>query len=292
MSTLSRVVLLEGAEGSGKSTVATLLEKRGWASVHFSHHQSGRLLTYWPQTIRQTAKRSESGKVVVDRMLLSHLVYGNLIRGRVDLFDFDVWYLAGWLKKYGGVTCLLNPKDADYTDKEVARKFAGIITPKAIRDRFEYEIRNIDIKPVIRGTNRNSADWARLIDRLKPLPEIEGLGLGSRNPNVWFIGDELGTWSIRLRLLHRILKILNTSWSHVHISYSHYEGKMNHLEAMHEALGKPRIVFVGDKNAFMNSTSLSGSLIQNPKDVDLDTTSGMIDYAKKVRYAMGDSIAQ
>jgi thymidylate kinase len=93
------VVVLEGCDGTGKTTFASVLaERHGYAIVHSGRTPDGADLAR-----RYRAILASSGKVVLDRSFISELVYGPLDHGRSRLALPAAIDLARRVARRGGV---------------------------------------------------------------------------------------------------------------------------------------------------------------------------------------------
>ena len=98
------VILIEGPDGSGKTTLAGQLMLLGFGYVHMSVPRPARNpLTYWLARFK-----GRPHPLVIDRMHWSEDVYGPLTRGGSALSDLDRWVLEGWLMAHDAkiVLCL------------------------------------------------------------------------------------------------------------------------------------------------------------------------------------------
>jgi thymidylate kinase len=93
------VVVLEGCDGTGKTTLATTLAtQHGYSVVH-----SGRTPDDVDLLARYRSILATPGKIVLDRSFISELVYGPLQYGRSRLTTSDATQLALLVAARGGV---------------------------------------------------------------------------------------------------------------------------------------------------------------------------------------------
>jgi thymidylate kinase len=93
------VIVLEGCDGTGKTTVAAeLAERHGYAVIH-----SGRIPDEEGLAEQYRAALDRPGKIVLDRSFISELVYGPLREGRSRLNPRQAAELAFVLADRGGV---------------------------------------------------------------------------------------------------------------------------------------------------------------------------------------------
>ena len=103
------IVLLEGPDGGGKTTLARIFSEAGWEYVHMSLPEPvDRPLDYWVNRLSLPLE----AHTVIDRMHLSEEVYGTLFRGGSALNELDWWQLEGWLMAHETrVILCLPPRD-------------------------------------------------------------------------------------------------------------------------------------------------------------------------------------
>lgn len=111
------VIVLEGCDGTGKSTLAAVLADRyGYASVHCGRTPDGIDLPG-----RYQAILTAPGKLVLDRSFISELVYGPLDHGRSRLTIGDALALARRVAGRNGVLVHLTGQPQAIIDRLRAR---------------------------------------------------------------------------------------------------------------------------------------------------------------------------
>ncbi len=111
------VIVLEGCDGTGKSTLAAALADRyGYDSVHCGRTPDGTNLPGRYQAILTVA-----GKLVLDRSFISELVYGPLDHGRSRLTAQDAVALARQVAGRDGVLVHLTGQPQAITARLRAR---------------------------------------------------------------------------------------------------------------------------------------------------------------------------
>lgn len=76
------IVILEGANATGKSTLAKELEKRYGATVyHQTYRFKDRIFDYHTAVLRRAIERSKTSLVVLDRLWMSETAYAAVYRG-------------------------------------------------------------------------------------------------------------------------------------------------------------------------------------------------------------------
>ena len=93
------VIVLEGCDGTGKSTIAAALgSHHGYAVLHSARTPDGADLTE-----RYNAILADPRRIVLDRSFISELVYGPLDHDRSRLMPGDAAALARRVAERGGV---------------------------------------------------------------------------------------------------------------------------------------------------------------------------------------------
>ena len=161
----TRLVLLEGVEGAGKSTIGASLEAKGWGYVHFSYRPEGGLLDFWTTEIRKAAANSDDGRVVIDRMHPSAEVYGYRLRGASDVRERDAEILDEWMLLRGGRIYHLQTVDKEYSAKELKRKYGDKLSVEQVESDFQTYLKK---SPVSNLSLFYTANLANDINQLKP----------------------------------------------------------------------------------------------------------------------------
>lgn len=105
------IVLLEGADSSGKTTLAKFLVERHGA--RYLHSTVRREIWRWHVgALRRAIALSRTNLVVLDRLWLSELVYGKVFRGG-PAYDVGARCLDRVLRRHGAVTVLCSPRDQE-----------------------------------------------------------------------------------------------------------------------------------------------------------------------------------
>lgn len=165
----SRIIILEGPSASGKSTVSEALEKRGWGSVHFQHISNGDRVAKWIQGIGEATALSKNGCVAVDRLHISGMVYGPLVRGE-GLPEFDVWVITGWLMSRKAVIYYLPVYSYAEAVKRTNERYGEVISLRNVENAYERVLATQDLQ-WISDKNKNS-------DTLPDLIEINSMRKG------------------------------------------------------------------------------------------------------------------
>ena len=87
---MHKLYILEGADGTGKSTLANaLLEKTKGHLLHGSWHKDWDIAAYHTAMIAAAARLLEYQDVIIDRWAVSENVYANAFRGGSKYFNAD-----------------------------------------------------------------------------------------------------------------------------------------------------------------------------------------------------------
>src|ERR1041385_7985183 len=109
------IVVIEGADASGKTTLASVLVDRYGAS--YLHSTVRKEIWRWHVgALRLAVRRSRDQLVVLDRLWLSELVYGSVFRGG-PAYDVGARCLDRVLRRFGAVTVLCAPRDLEAQEK-------------------------------------------------------------------------------------------------------------------------------------------------------------------------------
>lgn len=103
-----RFIILEGPDGSGKTTLARSLNERGYKYIRNgppTEEEERDPLGWW---IRQLLAVGDE-KVVFDRLHLSHLIYGSTMRGQCESNETHELLLERYINAIGGQVVLCLP---------------------------------------------------------------------------------------------------------------------------------------------------------------------------------------
>jgi len=119
---LCGVVLIEGADYSGKTTLAEALVER--FNAYYLHGRIfRRMWLYHVAMLRLALRMADTRLVVIDRHWLSELIYGEVYRGG-PAYDLGARCLDRVLMRVGAVTVLCSPDDQEYQIKRHAARAA------------------------------------------------------------------------------------------------------------------------------------------------------------------------
>ena len=135
---MGKVIILEGPDGGGKTTLARELEKHGFLYRHEGPPPLGRdQVEYYMRSLNQAIEGPSD--VVFDRLYLGELVYGPIIRGIDNLSGLEGLTLFNRLHRSKTIhqyLCLVDiaTLKANYEVKKLDRNFAVVNN----RDWFFY----------------------------------------------------------------------------------------------------------------------------------------------------------
>lgn len=181
------IFILEGPDGSGKTTLARTLMQRFNIKryVHMGVPEPvDRPFDYWMKRLLPHA-----GPVVIDRLHWSEDIYGQLFRGGSRLTDLDRWQLEGWLLAQGATIIQCLPP-LEVVTENVAQDVGGLhhdhVTDvwNAFADPWETHL------PLVYYSYPHMAADA-LADSLFKVAELPAAheGIGSPRPRYVFVAD-------------------------------------------------------------------------------------------------------
>ncbi|MBQ9267297.1 MAG: AAA family ATPase [Clostridia bacterium] len=121
------MIILEGIDGSGKTTLALELKKHGFKMHHFGYDDSSKSIEQkYLDVLKQNTDR-----MVMDRCFISELVYGPVLRGNCRLDKTQTINLLEQYKKVGTSIIylkadkddILSRRTEDKKDSEMLSKF-------------------------------------------------------------------------------------------------------------------------------------------------------------------------
>ena len=291
--------LLEGADGTGKTTLAGALQQKYSAKyLHFSVPDS-HPIAYWMEH-GLSEYPGGSNNVVIDRLHLSEEAYGEVYRGGSGLSSHEFWLLEGWLWARNTVLVLCH---ADWGDMQanqakaesqiyhneqqmdVASQFALLAHKTSLPLVFyNYKRDNFVLPPTARvgiGKEWYVKDWS-IEDSLGLTDRVcyDDDGIGSLNPKVWLVGDQPNPkfdapitdlfqpafQSSSGGYLQRALEG-QLSWNDMHLSNSRDRYGVDWpLQRKWAALGNPSIIALGIKaHKALTAAELYHDMVPHPQ---------------------------
>lgn len=269
------IIILEGSDKVGKTTLSKLLEARYESEVvHFSAPKKDPYREYMDFLDKADTKKN----YVLDRFHVGEIVYGELYRGKSKVSVDQLWYLDLRLQAHQAllVHCFTdsdtvkrkfiedNEESSRLEDVEtILSMFKDAVTVSCLQ-RFDYNWQDPKSTPKL----------FERIDFLIKEPRLENEEvknyLGSPEPKVLFLGD---TKNKRLRgkgiFESRSGKFLIKCLERVGILNGKAIGITNSdliTKEFYEKIGKPKIVCLGKKSLLRTTKmKLSAYHIQHPQ---------------------------
>ncbi len=270
------LILLEGADGTGKTSLASALcAQYGFDYLHFGVPDK-HPMDYWFETLVNIKKPT-----VIDRLHLSEDAYGPVFRGESQLSDRDRWLIEGWLwaRKCALIVCSTSWDNMQENQERVKGEYHGD-RQKAVVERYQELILETSLPCVIydytyhkgevptgfthfSNDGRNFKPHERsLIDIMKHLGEVDwdDPGMGTLKPDAWLVGEQRnlrgeleprdlqtvfqGTSGDYLR---QTLDLASLRWHQIHLSNAlpNDGDKPYSLYVKWRDLGSPRTVALG-----------------------------------------------
>ena len=305
MKPVTRVIVIEGCEGSGKTTLAKELEQLGWGYVHFKYETHEYLPGYWTEEIEKAAQKTQDGRVVVDRLHISCETYGRLLRGNNGLPPFSSWVMNGWLYARGASVVYVPIRDYNYSNDRVMARFQDLVSADMIHTKFKDRLNKCPLPQYRLRVGDN--DWRmakQLDDTHPPLEVLDDGGMGNLRPLVWFVADRRNPrWKphgIRAatfdrpkqssEYLYRALRVSGLNWAHMHISNAFDDnGKPRDLRKKYRYLKYPVTVILGKEaqKECMAQGLEHPTVLDHPQYVRRFKHSDILSYARQLRDAAG-----
>ena len=290
----NRILLLEGVEGSGKSTLAADLEKLGWGNVHFGHSRASDRVGEWIQLICEAARQSADGRVVVDRMHPSCVVYEDALLGRPGISKFDWWVIDGWVTRRGGSVLYMRSKGEETTTERLERKYPGVFNLRDLNRQLESAV-ECSTLPKVRLVQE--PDAGQITSWLTTRENVTDGSMGTGKPWAWLVGERQnrnthpegfrngtafaggsGEW------LYYALKTAGLPWSLVHVSNAIQPGGWPYdLMEKWELLERPVVVALGKvADAELSRQGVAHRAVQHPQYVRRFRTYEVWQYGQEI----------
>lgn len=302
MQQITRVLVLEGIEGSGKTTLAQNLVNLGWGYVHFAYETYDNLIGYWTDSIEEAAYKSANGRVVVDRMHLSCRAYGRALRAREDISEADWWVLEGWLWNRGGSVVFVPVRDENLTANRLDDRFRELISIDDLSQYFSMAMNDVTLPVTTLNPGETGMDTAAMLDRLHPpLVPVQDEGMGTREPIAWLVGDRRNSNAEhRIRsgcfdggnnsgdYLRRALQIAGYTWPDIHISNAYdADGTPRLVQGKVAELGYPSVVTLGNNaSRLLEDMQLGYWPVKHPQYARRFKHNDLLHYAWELRNAI------
>jgi endonuclease III-like uncharacterized protein/thymidylate kinase len=123
-----RLLLIEGIDGVGKTTLSKMLLKFDYKLIHFDYNlKEMNLFNYYQEIL----KSSSLSKMIFDRSYVSERVYGMVLRGKSRISDNEFINLLNQTKEQRGVFLYL------YLDKRQLLQRVNIKDKKIIEENYD-----------------------------------------------------------------------------------------------------------------------------------------------------------
>lgn len=189
-------IVIEGADGTGKTTLARTLEEYGATYIHCGPPDQEPLYFYLK------ALRQHEGLVVADRLHIGSQVYGRVFRNGADLDDFSFWLIEGFLTARGAILVHATVSDnvqhvnlSRGPDDEDAVIYEDPLKRDEVKRLFSEEVARSCLPTVTYDYTKDRGNLLReLILTSQRLPYFEAAVLGNTvSPKFVFVGDR-PTW--------------------------------------------------------------------------------------------------
>ena len=297
---LTRVVILEGVEGACKSTTAQALVDRGWASIHFSFSRTKDRVAEWIQGIYEAVDQSVDGRVAVDRLHPSCLVYEEQTMGQPSITPYDKWVLEGWLHAQGAAMCYLPLWDLELTTLRLQAKYGNHFSPTKLQaDLYdECQATTLPLFTPVAGSELS----LELDTALPPVEPARDESMGTRNPTFWLVGfqhnlspktAEAVRWGTSFsggcgEHLYRATKVAGLTWRVMHVSNAYDDqGNLRDLFSKWESLNRCQVIALGgEADKALSASFVPHQRVDHPSYARRFRRYDVLDYAKEIQYGM------
>jgi len=276
--TIRGIIVLDGPDASGKSTLAkTMQELYGAKILHATYRFKNNMFAYHTAILKKAIAESQKGLVVIDRLWLSEQVYANVFRGG------SKWPLAGrfidrMLLRFGALNVICLPsavtvsvenhrKNLDpshpYDDDKVRELYAGYDAAWGrLKYRHDYARYSFD------KDGQNTYDYADyLVVRLMQVQALQPNDLDARQ---WPEFRNFGG-SVKLSKTLIVGERSNPKWNSVNWPFYEHGNSSLFLAKALETIGagEPSLCFMNavEGGRFQNTTELWISRLAETKRV-------------------------
>lgn len=146
MSHITGLVILEGPDGAGKTTLAqSLAEQYGGLYVHRTYSPTMDIWEHHAEALQIAQARAHEQLVIVDRLWPSELIYGRVFRGKGYYGPYNARSMDRVSLRFSAIHVLCIPDDIEYIVKTHAEKRA----------------KGLEMFDTVREVAVRYVDWAR-----------------------------------------------------------------------------------------------------------------------------------
>jgi len=257
-------VIVEGVDGSGKTTLIKYLRNRTfWPVCHVVQpHQPN---------VTQMFELAACAPMIFDRFHLSPVAYGKALRSGPELGPYDLWGIEGFLMGRGYITiwCNTQPRlmvQNNRKEEQLWEEVRDLEKMKTLISCYQEALHASELPYTLYDYLVD--DPENVISAASVVPALP-LGLvGASKPLTWVVGDEkqqtregvmeyvpfftpgVGHQLLSGTLLQRSMAKINWRWQWTTLSNSAINGAVAPLREWYELLGKPkRVVALGGEAA-------------------------------------------
>ncbi len=297
------IILVEGADGTGKSTLARDLSDRyGLDYLKFvvpDEHP----MDYW----FRNGLANITKPTVIDRLHLSEEAYGPVFRDGSALSPLDFWAMEGflWARRTVLIMCSTSWERMLENQAKAKGEYHG--------DRQRDVVVNFGDLLSKTSLPLNIYDYTVPLTRQLTYQTIEAVhnqsgevdpttaGMGNARPKYWFVGEQPTKVDdgrpLQYRMcfhspagdyLRRTLDSMYIRWNSMWISNSlDWEGNPYDLSAEYERLGRPKVVALGRiANEELNKADVPHNGVRHPQSWRRFDYHNMEGYADAIRIAL------
>ncbi len=257
------IVILEGPDGGGKTTLAKHLEKEhGFKYVHTGPPGSGDVLEAYGRTLYDAAREPES--VVIDRLQVGERIYGPILRGTDRLGRAGETLLRRLTNAYGArVVFCLPPYEVAFENwRKRHQENKELVTKAETYTKIYHAYRNLDqdifyAQDTWWNYTVMEVELAAklLLNFNDPRLRLPKGVIGSRYPQYLFVGEQANQEYLDLPFF-----ALNGSSAYLNgciadagykepeialVNSQALDGTRMPLDAIHLTIGEPKVIALG-----------------------------------------------